>query len=395
MAKDKGRETLTMDLLAEVELFEKATVQGEDPLQLMLEALLDETNEPAPVPNVEFDSNSPDLLQDIVKDLSGETEGPVPAVEFDANIPDSFPTMTLEAMLGDTDDRLPVSEDDWDAITPDSLLEKLEALQTETTGQILSIDGFCDPSRTDSIQEILETLLTETTDQILSIDDFCDPSRTDSLQEILEVLLGETSEPIPVAQEPQFDPHSFPSPPTLSTVPAEPVFDTQPQLCKNVPLVPYSQFAQENLVAIGMFNDEVVYALPPQAFSPAFFPTAPPLNTSTSRKRRMSNQKDESGQSYIKKPPNAFMVYRQEQRCKVITELNVRDCAVVNKELGKRWTNLPMQEKVKYYEEADRQRLCHEQLYPKWSPSDNYGKKQKRIRRKGPKPMTVCTAPPL
>ncbi|KAG7496382.1 hypothetical protein JOB18_017922 [Solea senegalensis] len=365
MAKDKGRETLTMDLLAEVELFEKATVQGEDPLQLMLEALLDETNEPAPVPNVEFDSNSPDLLQDIVKDLSGETEGPVPAVEFDANIPDSFPTMMLEAMLGDTDDRLPVSEDDWDAITPDSLLEKLEALLTETTDQILSIDGFCDPSR------------------------------TDSLQEILEVLLGETAEPIPVAQEPQFDPHSFPSPPTLSTVLAGPVFDTQPQLCKNVPLVPYTQFAQENLVAIGMFNGEVVYALPPQAFSPSFFPTAPPLNTSTSRKRRMSNQKDESGQSYIKKPPNAFMVYRQEQRCKVITELNVRDCAVVNKELGKRWTNLPMQEKVKYYEEADRQRLCHEQLYPKWSPSDNYGKKQKRIRRKGPKPMTVCTAPPL
>lgn len=37
---------------------------------------------------------------------------------------------------------------------------------------------------------------------------------------------------------------------------------------------------------------------------------------------------------YVKKPPNAFMVYRNEQRLKVLAGLRNSDCAAVNTIIG-------------------------------------------------------------
>lgn len=53
------------------------------------------------------------------------------------------------------------------------------------------------------------------------------------------------------------------------------------------------------------------------------------------RKRKYEEQQDED-KPYIKKPPNAFMLFLKEQRSAVSAEIGVRESAVVNAELGKR-----------------------------------------------------------
>lgn len=53
------------------------------------------------------------------------------------------------------------------------------------------------------------------------------------------------------------------------------------------------------------------------------------------RKRERDSQQDEDW-PYVKKPLNAFMLYRQEQRANVAAELNIRDSATINKVLGQK-----------------------------------------------------------
>ncbi|XP_061660555.1 uncharacterized protein LOC133492428 isoform X1 [Syngnathoides biaculeatus] len=85
---------------------------------------------------------------------------------------------------------------------------------------------------------------------------------------------------------------------------------------------------------------------------------------------------------YIKKPPNAFMLFANKYREVVTMQLEKRDSASVHVALGKMWKLLPQADRDKYYEEADAQKRRHAQLYPRWSTCENYGKRRKRRKSK-------------
>ncbi|XP_047185699.1 transcription factor 7-like 1 isoform X1 [Scophthalmus maximus] len=128
-------------------------------------------------------------------------------------------------------------------------------------------------------------------------------------------------------------------------------------------------------------NGMPVYVLPPGISVTSFAPAAPSQKTFMSKKRKC-NQKEDM-RPYIKKPPNAFMMFLREQRQTVVTERNPPlNSAEVNAVVGQRWKALSNEEKNKYYEEADRESQLHAQLFPQWSSRANYGKKRKRIRTK-------------
>nr|XP_057943814.1 alkaline ceramidase 3 isoform X2 [Doryrhamphus excisus] len=116
----------------------------------------------------------------------------------------------------------------------------------------------------------------------------------------------------------------------------------------------------------------------------------------------MREAEDEVEQQYIKKPPNAFMVFARKHRKALMGKLDKKDSASVNVILGEMWNSLPQQDQAKYYEEADVERRRHAQLYPNWSMCDNYGKKRKRMRGnaatsvsdlEAPQPTRMCVAP--
>ncbi|XP_077351723.1 uncharacterized protein LOC144001357 isoform X2 [Festucalex cinctus] len=99
----------------------------------------------------------------------------------------------------------------------------------------------------------------------------------------------------------------------------------------------------------------------------------------TSKKRKCESQKqDDEDKVYIKKPPNAFMIFRKEQRENVMTQLNIRDSAVANKVLGHMWKSLTDKEQEKYYQLADAEKRLHTQMHPNWSCTDNYGRKRRK-----------------
>ncbi|XP_078799015.1 transcription factor 7-like 1-A isoform X2 [Oryzias latipes] len=79
-----------------------------------------------------------------------------------------------------------------------------------------------------------------------------------------------------------------------------------------------------------------------------------------------------SNQEYIKKPPNAFMLYLKEQRAKVKAELNITNSSALNKVLGDRWTSLSPDNKEKYFQEAHQERKLFQQRHPGWSSAQNY-----------------------
>ncbi|XP_061692786.1 uncharacterized protein LOC133509602 isoform X2 [Syngnathoides biaculeatus] len=73
--------------------------------------------------------------------------------------------------------------------------------------------------------------------------------------------------------------------------------------------------------------------LPPTEMPSLTDPISPSRKVPTSNKRKNESQEEEE-KVYIKKPPNAFMIFRKEQRENVMAQLNIRDSAVANKVLG-------------------------------------------------------------
>ncbi|XP_039666080.1 transcription factor 7-like 1-A isoform X2 [Perca fluviatilis] len=146
-----------------------------------------------------------------------------------------------------------------------------------------------------------------------------------------------------------------------------------PQPCNIVPVVKLSE--GQSLRWVGARNGEMLYEVIAED-------SAPPLNTSKSRKRKRESQQDESP-PYVKKPPNVFMLFMKEQRLNVEAELNIEGIksAAVNKVLGQKWKSLTKEEQAKYYDKAEEERRLHAQRHPEWTPKDNYGKKRKRQRR--------------
>ncbi|MED6278732.1 hypothetical protein CHARACLAT_026942 [Characodon lateralis] len=134
------------------------------------------------------------------------------------------------------------------------------------------------------------------------------------------------------------------------------------QLPKNVILQP-----------LGLLNGEVLYgAVPPP----------PLLNSCNSNSERKREDKQDGGRAYVKKPPNAFMLFLKEQRPKVVAELNMNHSVAVNSIVGEKWKSLSEEQKAKYYDQARVEKQLHEQQHPEWSNTDNYGKKRNRIRQK-------------
>ncbi|XP_076744080.1 uncharacterized protein LOC112433750 isoform X1 [Maylandia zebra] len=89
------------------------------------------------------------------------------------------------------------------------------------------------------------------------------------------------------------------------------------------------------------------------------------------RKRKCPAQQDEDG-PYVKKPPNAFMLYLKEQRPKVIAELNIPGNAAVNAVVGQRWKSLSNDQKARYFKQAETERQNHAKEHPAWSTKENY-----------------------
>ncbi|XP_077595661.1 uncharacterized protein LOC144211959 [Stigmatopora nigra] len=123
--------------------------------------------------------------------------------------------------------------------------------------------------------------------------------------------------------------------------------------------------------------------IPPQSSCPPITATLP--NKSRSRKGSPEHENDRKRsdqQQYIKKPLNAFMLFRQEQRPQVVAMHNIRNSADVNKVIGQMWKSLTKREQKKYYDQADTAKKLHTQQHPDWSCTENYGKKRKRARVK-------------
>ena len=68
--------------------------------------------------------------------------------------------------------------------------------------------------------------------------------------------------------------------------------------------------------------------------------------------------------NHIKRPMNAFMVFSQLERKKIIEVTPDKHNAEISKELGRRWKLLTDEGKVPYKEEAERLLICHQKEYP-------------------------------
>ncbi|KAM7389031.1 hypothetical protein PAMP_023029 [Pampus punctatissimus] len=126
----------------------------------------------------------------------------------------------------------------------------------------------------------------------------------------------------------------------------------------NVPVVQSSEEFPHSLHPVGYLNGEAVYELP-HGYAHNIS-AAVPIQQQHQEKR------------YVKKPPNAFMLYRQEQRHNVVSQYNITDSAAVNKILGAKWKSLSMEQQTKYYEQAEMEKLFHAQQHPEWSAKENY-----------------------
>ncbi|XP_047455370.1 lymphoid enhancer-binding factor 1-like [Mugil cephalus] len=69
---------------------------------------------------------------------------------------------------------------------------------------------------------------------------------------------------------------------------------------------------------------------------------APPV---VSLKRKRSDQ--DEGVPYVKKPLNAFMLYRKEQRPYVAAQLNINNSGELNRVLGQKWRRLNTMKKLR------------------------------------------------
>uniref|UniRef100_A0A3P9Q598 Transcription factor 7-like 1-B n=2 Tax=Poecilia reticulata TaxID=8081 RepID=A0A3P9Q598_POERE len=161
-----------------------------------------------------------------------------------------------------------------------------------------------------------------------------------------------------------------PPPPSPLIFLDSPQFHTDTLILHSLPIVHVPE--DFKLESIGVLNGETLYDVVP-----------PPLNvgrrkSNFSTPSRVKKERDE-GRPYVKKPPNAFMLFLKEVRPKVMSELNTNRSAMVNTVVGEMWKSLPAEVKAKYFEKARLEQKLHEQQHPGWSTNNNYGKKKKKV----------------
>ncbi|CAI2316304.1 unnamed protein product [Caenorhabditis sp. 36 PRJEB53466] len=115
----------------------------------------------------------------------------------------------------------------------------------------------------------------------------------------------------------------------------------------------------------------------PPYINPAMIPQHP-------ADRRMHGGGKVKKEDHIKKPLNAFMWFMKENRKKLLEEIgnNEKQSAELNKELGKRWHDLPKEEQQKYFEMAKKDRETHKEKYPQWSARENYAVNKKKTKKR-------------
>nr|XP_061834251.1 transcription factor 7-like 1-A [Nerophis lumbriciformis] len=95
-----------------------------------------------------------------------------------------------------------------------------------------------------------------------------------------------------------------------------------------VPMAMQPEVMGQNPVGVMCSNGQLLFKMEPGEEPDTFFTNPPP--NSSKRKRRTGNNDD---RPYIKKPPNAFMLFMKEQRPTVKAKFLNKDSATVNKVL--------------------------------------------------------------
>lgn len=88
------------------------------------------------------------------------------------------------------------------------------------------------------------------------------------------------------------------------------------------------------------------------------------VNTSSKTPYSDATQTKKHKLNHIKRPMNAFMVWSQLERRKIIEVTPDKHNAEISKELVRRWKLLPEEARQPYIEEAERLRILHQKEYP-------------------------------